>query len=92
MWLGNISQNGMRMLSKKQKIPSLKLTDLEVCTHCLASKQHRVAFKSFSPSRKANMLDLVHINICSMDATSLGGALIILPLLIIILERYGLML
>ena len=36
MRLGHISQNGMRMLSKKQKILGLKLTDLEVCTHYLA--------------------------------------------------------
>ena len=33
-----------------------------------------MAFKSFPPSRKANVLDLVHTDICFMDATSLGSA------------------
>ena len=70
----HISQNGVQMLSKKQKIYSLKFTNLEVCTHCLAGKQHRVAFNSFPPSRKGNVLDLLHIGIYSMDAMSLGGA------------------
>ena len=74
MQLVHMSQNGMRMLSKKTNIPRLTSTDLEVCTHCLAGKQHRVAFKTLPPSRKANVLDLVHTDICSMDATSLGGA------------------
>lgn len=69
-----MSQNGMQKLFQKQIIPGLKSINLEVCIHCLAGKQHRVAFKTFPPSGRANVLDLVHTNIYSMDAMSLSDA------------------
>ena len=74
MQLVHMSQNGMRMLFKKMNILILKSTDLEACTHCLTRKQRRVSFKMLPLSRKANVLDLVHTDICSMDAMSFGGA------------------
>ena len=74
MRLRHMNQNYMPMLSKKQNIPGLKSTDLEVCAHYLVGKQHRVSFNTLLPFRKANVLDLVHTDICSMDATSLSGA------------------
>ena len=45
------------------------------CTHCLSGKQSRVAFRRFSSHRKPNILDLVHIDVCTMQSNTLGGAL-----------------
>ena len=69
--LGHLSQNGMSILSKKHNLPRLKFIDLKVCTYCMIGKQHRVVFKSFYSSRKPNGLNLIQIDICSMDAMSL---------------------
>lgn len=73
MWLGHMSHNGMQKLSQKHIIHVLNSSNFNVCTHCLTLKQHIVDFKKDSPSRNANVLDLVRIDICSMDAMSLGG-------------------
>ena len=48
---------------------------LKTCIYCLAGKTHRVAFKSYSPSRKSQILDLIHIDVCMMQSRSIGGAL-----------------
>jgi len=45
------------------------------CTHCLVGKQKRVSFHKSPSSRKTNILDLVHTNVCTMNTKSLGGAL-----------------
>lgn len=73
-WLGHLSENGMHILSKKQVIPNLKSVNLKVCTYCLLIKQHRVAFKSFPQSRKSNVLDLIHTDVCFLDDQNLGSA------------------
>ena len=41
---------------------------------CLVGKQHKVVFHTSLPSRRKNTLSLVHIDVCSMDVRSLGGA------------------
>lgn len=56
---------------------------LKNCVDCLVGKQRRVAFKSFPPQEKCNLLiwctvqplDLVHTNLCYMKDETLGGAL-----------------
>ena len=48
--------------------------NLKPCVDCLARKQHRVDFQTCPPSRRKNTLDLVHIDVCSMDVRSLGSA------------------
>ena len=49
---------------------------LEKCEHCLAGKQNRVSFKSNPPSRKTELLELVHSDLCGpMKTRTLGGAL-----------------
>jgi hypothetical protein len=45
------------------------------CTHCLVGKQIRVSFHKSSQSRKTNILDLVHTDVCTMNTKTLGGAL-----------------
>lgn len=59
----------------KQLLPSIKGTSLSPCTHCLVGKQNRVSFRRFPSSRKENILDLVHTNVCTMKYTSIDGAL-----------------
>ena len=48
---------------------------LTSCTHCLVGKQHRIAFKRSPTTKKSNVLDLVHTDLCSMGDRTLGGAL-----------------
>ena len=73
--LGHMSEKGMQMLSKKQYLPDVSGMSLRSCVDCLAGKQHRVAFHSRPPSRRKYPLDLVHTDVCSMDAKSHSGAL-----------------
>ncbi|RDX91185.1 hypothetical protein CR513_26867, partial [Mucuna pruriens] len=42
-----------------------KLTKkLEKCSHCMAGKQTKVSFKKNPPSRKSELLELVHSDVC----------------------------
>ena len=64
------------MLARKQLLPNMKGKSLDPCAHCLAGKQHRVVFKRSSPpTRRKNILDLVHTDVCSMSERFIGGAL-----------------
>jgi hypothetical protein len=73
--LGHMSENGLQALAKKRLLPNIKCTPLMPCTHCLVGKQKRVSFHKSPSSRKTNILDLVHTNVCTMNTKSLGGAL-----------------
>jgi hypothetical protein len=44
-------------------------------THCLVGKQRKVSFQKSPPSRKTNILDLVHTDVCTMNTKTLGSAL-----------------
>jgi hypothetical protein len=72
--LGNMSEKGIEILSKKNYVFSND-TSLTSCTHCLAGKQHRVAFKRNLTSKKSGLLDLVHTDLFSMGDKNIGGAL-----------------
>ena len=49
---------------------------LEKCEHYLTGKQNRVSFKSYPSSRKTELLELVHSDLCGpMKTKTLGGAL-----------------
>ena len=52
-----------------------KGTPLETRDNCLAGKTHRVAFHTYTPSRRSNVIDLIHIDGCTMQTRTLGGAL-----------------
>ncbi|RDX92474.1 hypothetical protein CR513_25376, partial [Mucuna pruriens] len=54
----------------------LKNTKLEKCAHCMTGKQTRVSFKKHPPSRKSELLELVHSDICGpFKVKSFSGAL-----------------
>ncbi|KAE8660874.1 hypothetical protein F3Y22_tig00116946pilonHSYRG00054 [Hibiscus syriacus] len=72
--LGHISDKGLHMLARKQLLSDVKGKPLDPCAHCLAGKQHIVAFQRSSPTRRKNILDLVHTDMCSMSERSIGGA------------------
>ena len=48
---------------------------LKTCDHCLVGKAHRVAFHTYPPSRRPNVIDLIHIDVCTMQTRTIGGAL-----------------
>ncbi|KAL2245878.1 UNVERIFIED_CONTAM: Retrovirus-related Pol polyprotein from transposon TNT 1-94 [Sesamum indicum] len=76
MRLGYMSKKGLQVLARKALLPNVKRKTLERCTYCLADEQHRVSFsKRNPPRRRKRVLDLVHIDVCSMAERSLGGAL-----------------
>lgn len=71
--LGHVSEKGLQLLSKKNLLPNLQGASLKSCVDCLAGKTHRVAFHTHPPSRKSNILDLIHTDVCSMQDKTLGG-------------------
>ncbi|GJU02467.1 putative RNA-directed DNA polymerase [Tanacetum coccineum] len=72
--LGNMSEKGMSILSKKNVLSGVHDINLKKCSHCLVGKETRLAFKSRSPFRLENMLDLVHSDVCGpMKTKTLGG-------------------
>nr|KYP47171.1 Retrovirus-related Pol polyprotein from transposon TNT 1-94 [Cajanus cajan] len=74
--LGHISENGLNCLAKKDVLFGLKSVELEKCSHCMAGKQIRVSFKKHPPSRKLELLELVHSDVCGpLKVKSFSGAL-----------------
>ncbi|RDX88354.1 hypothetical protein CR513_30066, partial [Mucuna pruriens] len=63
--LSHISEKVLNCLDKKDMLPGLKNVELEKCSHCMASKQTKVSFKKHPPSRKLELLELVHSNVCA---------------------------
>ncbi|GJW69317.1 retrovirus-related pol polyprotein from transposon TNT 1-94, partial [Tanacetum coccineum] len=56
--LGHMSEKGMSILSKKNMLSRVHDINLKKCSHCLAGKQTRLAFKSRFPFRMEKILDL----------------------------------
>ena len=74
--LSHISEKGLMMLARKNLLLGMKGEALEKCTHCFAGKQNRVSFTRSAPSRKSDILDLVHSDVCGpMKTRTLGGSL-----------------
>ena len=74
--LSHISEKGLNCLAKKDMLPGLKNVDLEKCSHCMIGKQTRVSFKKHPPSRKSDVLELVHSDVCGpLKVKSFSGAL-----------------
>ncbi|GKB90779.1 putative RNA-directed DNA polymerase [Tanacetum coccineum] len=72
--LGHMSEKGMSILSKKNVLSGVHDINLKKCSHCLAGKQTRRAFKSRPSFRTENILDLVHSDVCGpMKTKTLGG-------------------
>jgi len=54
----------------------LRNAELEKCSHCMTGKQTRVSFKKHPPSRKSELLELVHSDVCGpLKVKSFSGAL-----------------
>ena len=70
-----MSEKGLQRLARQDLLPGMKGAHLQNCVDCIHGKQHRVAFRNTIPSRKPNILDLVHTDVCTMQTKSLGGAL-----------------
>jgi hypothetical protein len=69
-----MSEKYIEILSKRKYVPSDD-TSLTSYTHYLVDRQHCVAFKRNPTSKKSRLLDLMHINLCSMGDIIIGGAL-----------------
>ncbi|KAL0554322.1 hypothetical protein IC582_008241 [Cucumis melo] len=75
MRLSHMSEKGLKILIKKNHLLDLKSAPLKWFAHYLTGKQTSVTFKSSQHSRKPNVLELVHFNVCSpMKTKSLWGA------------------
>ena len=74
--LNHISEKGLNCLAKKDVLQGLKSVELERCSHCMDDKQTRVSFKKYPTSRKSELLQLVHSDVCGpLKVKSFSGAL-----------------
>ena len=60
-------------LVDKKLLPEVNGIHLEKCVGCLVGKQNRVAFHSRPPRRREATLELVHTDLCYVDAPSHRG-------------------
>ena len=73
--LSHISEKGLNCLAKKDVLMGLR-NALEKCSYCMVGKQTRVSFKKHPPSRKLELLELVHSDVCGpLKVKSFSGAL-----------------
>jgi len=71
--LGHMSEQRMKILTKRNLLQGLTKVTLPFCEHCIMSKQHRLKFNTFNSKKKAN-LELIHSDVWQAPVTSLGGA------------------
>ncbi|RDX90379.1 hypothetical protein CR513_27759, partial [Mucuna pruriens] len=72
----HISEKWLTCLAKKDMLPGLKNTELEKCSHCMVGKKTRISFNKHPPSRKSELLELVHFDVCGpLKVKSFSGAL-----------------
>ncbi|KAM3232525.1 hypothetical protein P3L10_017884 [Capsicum annuum] len=62
--LSHMSEKGIDSLTKKNLLSGVKQAKLKKCVHCLAGKQKKSFFQSHPPSRKLDLLELVHSDLC----------------------------
>ncbi|RDY10892.1 hypothetical protein CR513_04511, partial [Mucuna pruriens] len=70
--LSHISEKGLNCLAKKDMLPGSKNAKLEKRYNCMAGKHTRVSFKKHPPSRKSELLELVHYDVCGPLKEALG--------------------
>ena len=73
--LGHINEKGLQTLARKQFLPNFQGMPLKTYGHCLVGKTHRVAFHTYFPSRRPNIIDLIYIDVCTMQTRTVGGTL-----------------
>ena len=72
--LGHISEKGLQTLARKKFLRNLHGMPLKTCDHYLVGKAHRVAFHTYPPSRRPNVIDLIHTDVCNMQTRIVGCA------------------
>jgi hypothetical protein len=76
MWhccLGHISENRMKRLHSDGLLTSFDFESYETCEACLMGKMTKAPFTGF-PERAADLLELVHTDVCGpMSTTARGG-------------------
>uniref|UniRef100_A0A6N2KLF5 Integrase catalytic domain-containing protein n=1 Tax=Salix viminalis TaxID=40686 RepID=A0A6N2KLF5_SALVM len=71
--LGHISKERMTRLIKKELLPPLDFSDLDVCIECIKGKQTKHITKK-PATRSSQLLELIHTDICGpFDAPSWSG-------------------
>mgnify|MGYP003702965791 CR=1 FL=1 len=71
-----MSDKGLQVLFKKELLSNLKGSYFKICVHCLAGQQHRVSFHKNVISRKENVLELIHSDVCGpLKVRTHSGAL-----------------
>ena len=70
---GHTRERGMYMLAAKELLPKLKDMHLKQCIDCLDSKKNKDSFHSRPRMRRKHDLELVHIDVCYVDAKSHHG-------------------
>ena len=71
--LDHMSEKGMHILADQKLLPEVKGVHLERCVNCLVEKQNRDAFHTRPPRRREAALELVHTDVCYVDAPSHRG-------------------
>lgn len=63
----------MEILSRSSYIPSLCLTDLDLCEYCIYGKHAKSAHKRNLQQQEDVQLDLVHLDVYQIPTRSMGG-------------------
>ena len=72
--LGCMSERGLKILSDRKLLPSLKYSKLDFCKHCLFGKQSKQKFKTGNHTSKG-ILDYIHSDVWGPSpTTSYGGS------------------
>ena len=83
--LGHLNNQDVKKLSNENMVKGLKVNSKDApadCEGCLLGKQTRLPFPKKSSGKKAQILDLVHSDVCGpMSVPSVGGSLYFVTLI-----------
>ena len=67
--VGHINEKGLQTLAIKQFLPNLHGMPLKTCDRCLVEKARRISFHTYPPSRRPNVIDLIHTDVilCKLE-------------------------
>jgi hypothetical protein len=72
--LGHMSEQGLKVLTDRKLLPSLKSLKLDFCKHCIYGKQNRQKFKTGKHTSEG-ILDYIHSDVWGPSPTiSYGGS------------------
>ena len=69
-----MSEKGLDIFVRKKFLP-IQDTSLKAYADYLTGKQYKVAFHKSSSHKRSYILDLIHIDVCTIDARTLDRAL-----------------